>query len=117
MVISDARFKLEKEASLAMPCIVREESRGKPQTCTTLTDASMKQSESDIKGACGKVMRKCIDHIVERCTLEVFTVVGSFYCFLVHMPVFFQESLKIPQVHAAINREWDQLQKLQFGEE
>ena len=35
------------DIALAMPCIVREDCRGKPLTCASLTDASSEQSDSE----------------------------------------------------------------------
>ena len=45
--IAGARLKLEMDIALAMPCIVREDCRGKPLTCPSLTDASSEQSDSE----------------------------------------------------------------------
>ena len=46
-MIADARLKLDKDTAPAMPCIVTEDSREKPQTCASLTDASTEQSDSE----------------------------------------------------------------------
>ena len=54
-VIADARLKLEKETGPAVPCIEKEDSRGKPQAVATSIDASEEQSDSENTGACGKV--------------------------------------------------------------
>ena len=37
-VIADARLKLVKDTAPALPCMVREHSRGKPQTCASSTN-------------------------------------------------------------------------------
>ena len=46
-VIADARLKLVKDTAPALPCMVREDSRGKPQTCATSTNARKEQSDSE----------------------------------------------------------------------
>ena len=56
-----------------MPCSVREDSRGKPQTCTTSINARKEQSDSEHTGACEKVKRKHMDHIAAK------GYVGSFH--------------------------------------
>ena len=48
-LIADARLKLEEDLALALPCIVREDSRGKPLTCAALTDGNTGQSGSEKK--------------------------------------------------------------------
>ena len=53
-VIVDARLKLEEDTALAMPCIVREDSGGKPQTCAPSIDAGEEPSDSENTGACRK---------------------------------------------------------------
>ena len=65
---ADARLKLVKDTAPALPCMVREDSRGKPQTCATSTNARKKQSDSENTGACGNVKRKHMDHIAEKGT-------------------------------------------------
>ena len=74
-VIADARLKLEKDTALALPCIVKEDSRGKPQAGTTSIDAGEEQSYSENKGSSGKVNRRRMDHIAEKCMWEAFTMV------------------------------------------
>ena len=66
-MIADVRLKLEKETAPAIPCVVGEDSRGNPRTCTYGTG----QSDSESNGACGKVM----DHITEQGYVGSFTAV------------------------------------------
>ena len=54
-VIADARVKLEKDTVFALPCTVKEDSRGIPHAGAPSTDASEEQSDSAKTGACGKV--------------------------------------------------------------
>ena len=81
-------LKLEKDTALALPCIEKEESRGKPQAGATSSDASEEQSDSANTGACGKVQRQHLDYITE------IGYVGSCYCGLVHKPVCIQEAFE-----------------------
>ena len=88
------RLKLEKDTALALPCIVREGSRGKPQTCSTPTDASQEQAESENTGACEGVKRKHMDHIAEK------VYVGSFSLWPGTQAS--QEATKIPEAKAPV---------------
>ena len=61
-VIADARVKLERDTAPAVPCIEKEDSRGKPQAVATSIDASsMRESEATTYGrhrrerVCGKL--------------------------------------------------------------
>ena len=80
-VIADARLKLVKDTAPALPCMAREDSRGKPQTCATSTNARKEQSDSENTGACGNVKRKHMDHIAQK------GYVGSFHYGLVQKSV------------------------------
>ena len=81
-----------------MPCVVREDCRGKPQTCTNATDASKEQSDSENTVTCGMVKRKHMDHIAEK------GFVGSFDDGLVHKPVSLPEAMKILEAKAAVDK-------------
>ena len=87
-VIADARLKLEEEIAPAMPCIEKEDSRGKPQTGATSIDASKEQSDSENTGACGKVKREQNDHIAEKAH------VGSSHCCLGTQATFYSRSFE-----------------------
>ena len=73
-VIADARLKLEKDTSPAVPFILREDNRGKPQAGTTSIDAGEEQSYSEKTGSSGKVKRRQMDHIAEKCMWEASTM-------------------------------------------
>ena len=99
-VIADARLKLEKHIALAVPCFVREDSRGKPQTCTTSIDAS----KDSIRFRKYRSMRKSAattygPHRRER-------VCGEVSFGLVHKPVSIREAVKISEWRAAVDKEW-----------
>ena len=65
-MIADARLKLEEGTAPALPCIEKEDRRGKPQVGATSIDARKEQSDSENTGACGKVKREQNDHIAEK---------------------------------------------------
>ena len=69
----------KNDTSLAMSCIGSEDSRGKPQTCTILTDANEKHSDSENKSM-RKMKRTHVDHIA---ALEFNWVSIDSYYFLV----------------------------------
>ena len=99
-VIADGRLKLELDTALAMPCIVREDSRRKPQTCTTAIDASKEQSDSEKTGASGKVERQQMDHIAEKVMWEAFTMAW----YISQFPLV---KKKLPEAKAAVDKEWE----------
>ena len=68
-------LKLEKDTALAMPCIVREDSRWKPQTCTPSIDAGEEPSDSENTAACGKGESKTYGpHCRKKGMWEAFTM-------------------------------------------
>ena len=97
-VLTDARLKLDKDTGPAMQCIVREDSRGNPQTCRISTHAHKEQSDSENTEARGKVQRTLVDRTAER------GYVGSLHYGLVHKAVSIQEALKIPEAKAAVDK-------------
>ena len=76
-VIADARLKLETNNARAWLCT---------QAIVTSIDASEEPSDSENKGAHGKVKRQHMDHIAEN------GYVGRLHCGLVHKPVFYSGS-------------------------
>ena len=54
-MIADARLKIEKDNALALPCIEKNDNRGKPQAIVTSVDASEEQSDSENPGSCGRM--------------------------------------------------------------
>ena len=85
-----------------MPCIAREDT----QAVVTSGDTSEEQSDAENTGTGGKVKRQQMDHIAEK------GYVRSCHYGPLHVLVFIQEAMKMPDAKAAVVQKLDRLKKI-----
>ena len=105
------RWKLEKGycSCFAVHCEGRQSRE--PQTCTTLTDVSKEQSDSEKH----RSMRKSdAETYGSQCRKGY---VRSFQYGFVHKPASSHEAMKVPEAKAAVDKEWENKEHSRIGRE
>ena len=95
--------------NLAMSCIKKDDSRGKPQAVATSVDASEEQTSfRKYRSIRKSEAATYVPHRRKR-------YVGSVHYGLVQKPVCIQEALKIPEATAAVDKAWENSRAFQHA--